>query len=165
MDSARKTKGWSSAIDSDGSAAQPAPTMATYMHTLPGFGYPVWAPAQPAVQKSTHKIAFYNVGWAAPSKKHTAARLAREVSDIIAQRNVDAIGISEVFGQRENFKDWREAIMSELLAHLNQGSAEQPAWDGRTDVHYIFIWDSTSLHLVDYEVVSCGVDNELTRSG
>ena len=55
--------------------------------------------------------------------------------------------------------------MKELLAHLNRGSAGQPAWEGKTDVHYIFMWKSNSLELVTYEVVSCGIETEPTRSG
>ena len=70
MESARKTNAWSSAIDTDGSAAQPAPTIATYMQEASGTA------ANPAVQRPTHKLAFYNVGWQAPSKKHNAAWLA-----------------------------------------------------------------------------------------
>ena len=146
---------WSSASVTDGSAAQPAPTIATYM--VSGTA------AQPAVQGPTHKLAFYNVGWVTSSKKHNAAWLAREVSDIVTKRNVDAIGISEVFNQRENLEDRREDIMSVLLGHLNQGSAGQPAWEGRTDIHYIFLWKSNRLGLVNYEVVSCGIMNEPRR--
>ena len=63
--------------------------------------------AQPAVQGPTHKLAVYNVGWLSSSKKHNAAWLAREVSDIVTKRNIDAIGISEVFNQRENLEDRR----------------------------------------------------------
>ena len=66
MESARS---W--AIDTDGSAAQPAPTIATYMDS--------GSAEQPAVQAPTHKLAFYNVGWQASSKKRNAAWLAREV--------------------------------------------------------------------------------------
>ena len=53
--------------------------------------------------------------------------------------------------------------MSELLGQVNQGIAEQPAWEGRTYAHYIFIWNSNSLRLVNYEVVSCGITEEPTR--
>ena len=157
MESARKTNAWSSAIDTDCSAAQPAPAIAAYI--VPGTA------AQHALQGPTHKLAFYNVGWASSSKKHKAAWLAREVSNIVTTRNVDAIGISEVFNQRENLEDRREVIMSALLGHLNQGSAEQPAREGRTDAHYIFIWNSNSLRLVNYEVVSCGIREEPSRRG
>ena len=52
---------WSSAIDTDGSAAQPAPTIATYM--VSGTA------AQPPVQSPAHKLAFYNVGWQSGSKQ------------------------------------------------------------------------------------------------
>ena len=65
MESGRKTSAWSSAIDTDGSAAQPAPTIATYM--ISGTA------AQPAVQAPTHKLAFYNIGRVSSSKKHYTA--------------------------------------------------------------------------------------------
>ena len=68
MESARKTNARSWAIDTDGSAAQPAPTIATYMDS--------GSAEQPAVQAPTHKLAFYNVGWQASRKKHNAAWLA-----------------------------------------------------------------------------------------
>ena len=55
--------------------------------------------------------------------------------------------------------------MPELLNHLKQGSAKQPAWDGRTDSHYIFLWNSNTLLLVKYARVSCGIKEEPTREG
>ena len=55
MESASKTNAWSSAIDTDGSAAQPAPTIATYI--ISGTD------AQHAAQGPAHKLAFYNVCW------------------------------------------------------------------------------------------------------
>ena len=139
-------------------AEQFAMELATYMH--PGSA------AQPAVLGPTHKLAFYNVGWQFMSKKHNAAWLAREVLGIVTERNVDAIGISEVFSQKnDDLKGIKENIMSELLAQLNRGSAAQPAWQGRTDAHYIFLWNSNRLCLVDYEVVSCGIKSEPSRTG
>ena len=113
---------------------------------------------QPAAQSITHKLAFYNVGWNATDKKRNAAWLAREIKDIVSQKNVDAMGISEIFNQKQDhLKHGREDIIIELLRELNQRSAEQPAWKGKTDVHYIFLWNSSSLHLLDYQVVSCGI--------
>ena len=53
--------------------------------------------------------------------------------------------------------------MSELLHHLNQCSAEQPTWEGRANAHYIFLWNSNRLPLVDYDVVSCGITEEPIR--
>ena len=123
MESALIAISWSSAIDTGCRAAQPAPTIAAYI--VSGTA------AQPPVQGPTHKLAFYNIGWKSDSKKHNTAWLAREVSDIVTTKNVDAISISEVFNQRENLKDRRQVIMSELLKHLNQGSTEHPAWEGK----------------------------------
>jgi hypothetical protein len=119
---------------------------------------------QPAARGITHKLAFYNVGWQATDKKHNAAWLAREIKEIVSQKNVDAIGISEVFNQKDNhLKDRRENIMLELLRELNQRSAERPAWEGRTGVHKIFLWNSRRLRLLDYEVVSCGIQEHPWR--
>ena len=130
MKSARKTKGWSSAIDTDGSAAQPA----TYMHQASGTA------EETDSQDPSHKLAFYNVGLNSSDKEHTVARLADEVLEIVTTKNLDAFGLCEIFNQREDeLQDRRVDIMSELLRVLNQGSAEQPAWQGKTDVHYIFL--------------------------
>ncbi len=108
---------------------------------------------QPAARGITHKLAFYNVGWLAVDTKRNAAWLAREIKEIVSQKNVDAIGISEIFNQKDDhLKGRRENIMLELLRKLNQRSAEQPAWEGRTDAHYIFLWNSSSLRLLDYAV-------------
>ena len=150
-----ETNAWSSATHTDGSVAQPAPMIATY-----NVGS-----APPAVQGPTHKLAFYNVGWQPTSKTHNAAWLTREVSEIVTNGNVDAIGISEVFNIRNELNDMGNDIMSQLLGHLNQGSAERPAWEGKTDAHYIFIWKPNSLRLIDYDVVGCGVSSEPNRRG
>ena len=55
--------------------------------------------------------------------------------------------------------------MLELLGHFKQGGAEQPAWEGRTGAHYIFIGNPNSLRFVKYEVVSCGIEEAPTRRG
>ena len=154
-----ETNASSSAIDTDASVAQPAPIIALHNSCSRHRTSP------PAVQGPTHKLAFYNVGWQPTSNAHTAAWLTREVHDIVTNGNVDAIGISEVFNIRNDLNDMRNDIMSQLLGHLNQGSAERPAWEGKTDVHYIFMWKPNSLHLLDYEVVSCGVNTEPYRRG
>ena len=152
----RKTDARSSASHSDGSAAQPAPKAADNM-------YPS-RPAQPTVRGPTHKLAFNNVGWQTSDKKHDAAWLARKVSDIVTKRNVDAVGISEIFSQgHDDLKPRKQDIMSELLGQLNQGRAEQSAWEGRTDVHYISLWNSSRLRLVNYEVISCGITEHPNR--
>ena len=134
-----KTNAWSSATHTDGTVAQPGRTFATY-----NVG------SEPlAVKGPTHKLAFYNVGWQPTSNAHTAAWLTREVHDIVTNGNVDAIGISEVFNIRNDLHDTRNDIMSQILGHLNESSAERPAWEGKADVHYIFIWKPKSLRLVD----------------
>ena len=52
--------------------------------------------------------------------------------------------------------------MNELVVALND-SAEQPVWEGRADVHYICLWNTTKLILKDYEVVSCGIHEHAWR--
>ena len=82
----------------------------------------------------------------------------------MTKRNVDAVGISEIFSQgHDDLKPRKEDIMSELLGQLNQGSAEQSAWEGRTDVHYIFLWNSNRLRLVNYEAIGCGITEHRNR--
>jgi hypothetical protein len=125
-----ETNARSSATDTDASVAQPAPIIA--LHNV--------GTAPPAVHGPTHKLAFYNVGWQPTSNMHNAAWLAREVHDIVTNGNVDAVGISEVFNIRDDLNDTRNDIMSQILGHLNQSNTERPAWEGKTDVHHIFIW-------------------------
>ena len=52
--------------------------------------------------------------------------------------------------------------MNQLVVALND-SAEQPVWEGRADVHYTFLWNTSKLFLQDYEVVSCGIDEQSWR--
>ena len=107
------------AVRNDGSAAQPTLAIASYM----GSG----SAEQPAVESPTHKPAFYNVGWNASSKKHKPAWLALEVSEIVTERNVDAIGISEVFNQKEDYLKGvsAEQPVDTIVGHL-ESRAEHP---------------------------------------
>ena len=114
---------------------------------------------------SCARLDFYNVGWIYGSKKrrNSRERLVGEVMNIVKGTSADAIGLSEVFNVlNDELYDIRQDIMAELLQALN-GSAEQPVWDGRADVHYIFLWNTSSLQLRDYEVVSCGINDHPWR--
>ena len=114
---------------------------------------------------SCARLDFYNIGWIYGSKKrrNSRERLVGEVMNIVKGTSADAIGLSEVFNVlKDELYDTRQEIMAELLQALN-GSTEQPVWDGRADVHYIFLWNTSSLQLRDYEVVSCGINDHPWR--
>ena len=114
---------------------------------------------------SCARLDFYNIGWIYGSKKrrNSRERLVGEVMNIVKGTSADAIGLSEVFNVlKDELYDTRQEIMAELLQALN-GSTEQPVWDGRADVHYIFLWNTSSLQLRDYEVVSCCINDHPWR--
>ena len=149
------------------SAAQPA-------EYLRGVGLPGSA-AQPATQRQERcfcRLASYNIGWQSADRSRDPATLARLVSTICHTKSVHAFGISEVFGIEEHdLHEERQRIMNRILCELNADSAAQPAhssndqvacldrpvWKGFADVHYIFVWNTTVLDLLHYEVISCGV--------
>ena len=123
---------------------------------------------QPASRTDYYKIAFYNVGWTFESKRQRKPDLAHEVLDRIHEHQIDALGICEVFNIRNADRpeqiDLRGEVMRYLLEVLNTktptgaaSSAGQPAWEGKADGHYIFLWHSQRLSLEAYEYVSCGV--------
>ena len=110
------------------------------------------------------KLAFYSIGWNPASKKalHTKENLAIEIVGLVRDKNVDAVGISEVFNLRAPMDNAREAIMQHIVAELNS-SAARPAWTGRSDGHYIFLWSSNKLLLQKYDYISCGVTKDPWR--
>ena len=79
---------------------------------------------------------------------------------------LDAVGISEVYNLKEVDKHGeRQMILGHLLSSLNS-SAARPAssvWVGRSDGHYIFVWNSNKLVLQDYAFVSCGITEHSWR--
>ena len=58
--------------------------------------------AQPAELGPTHKLAFYNVGWLVKSKKHNQQWLSREVTEIVRNKSVHALGISDFSDKKMN---------------------------------------------------------------
>ena len=116
-----------------------------------------------------YRCAFYNIGWNSKDKQkhHSKENLATEISNLVCEKHVDAVGISEVFNLREeNMSQERQAIMDHVLSKLNiinPSRAAQPAWKGRCDGHYIFVWDSNRLVLELAEYVSCGIDADAWR--
>ena len=53
--------------------------------------------------------------------------------------------------------------MDELVDTLDQRRAGRPAWKGKTDAHYTFLWDSRSLPVVDYGMVRSGIEEHPYR--
>ena len=49
------------------------------------------------------------------------------------------------------------------LTSLNESSAAQPAWTGKADVHYIFMWSIDASQCCDYDVISCGIEEQPER--
>ena len=170
---------------SSGSAEQPANDMepAEYM-TGAGLPPPVIdkiSSGRPAGYSALYRLAFHNIGWIKASKKkrHTMENLGTEMCDMVRDKRADALGISEVFNLKDDHHEERQKIMEHLLSKLNSSagqpatsvdssagqpatsvdsSAAQPAWMGRTDGHYIFVWNSQRLRLISYQYISCGIE-------
>ena len=133
---------------------------------------PVAAPAlsnavRPAGYNDWCKLAFYNIGWNRASKhdRHTKQGLAKEICGMVQDKGPDAVGISEVFNLKQvslEERQERQDIMQYLLEQLNS-SAALPAWTGRSDGHYIFLWNSSKLDLIEYDYVSCGIPDHPWR--
>ena len=110
--------------------------------------------AQPADHNAWRRISFYNIGWDASSKKHTAEMLAGEITDLVAVKGLHAIGLSEVFNLQndEHLHDARQNIMQSVLTSLGKA-----VWEGRCDGHYIFLWNKIAMQLKRYEYIDCGI--------
>ena len=119
---------------------------------------------RPANTNPWVKLAFYNIGWNPASKKarHTMEGLAIEIDSMVRDKGVHAVGICEVFNLKDTKGDERQIIMQHIVKKPNS-SAAQPEWTGRSDGHYIFVWNSSKLLLIKYAYVSCGVDDHPWR--
>ena len=116
---------------------------------------------QPAHRTFQYKLAFYNIGWNSKSEqpRNTPEGLASEIKKLVHIKGVDAVGLSEVFNLKEvaeEFVERRKRIMKLLLKTLNENAAQDP-WNGILDGHYIFLWNSSKLSMVENCYVSCGV--------
>ena len=109
MESARKTNAWSWAIDTDGSAAQPAPTIATYL--VEGSA------AQPAVQGPTHRLAFYNAQPGSAVQNFQSLQVLLNLKE----RRVAMDGAAYTFEEYVDYYGFQKAL---TLWQTN--SAEQP---------------------------------------
>ena len=112
---------------------------------------------------SFHRVAFYNVGWNETDKKRKPETLAELVNTICRTKDVDAFGICEVFNIVSNDTLRKEEVMKAILDKLNENSEGSEFWTGRTDVHYIFIWNNNALNLVHHEVIDCGIPEQAYR--
>ena len=154
---------------SSGSAAQPAVEVIAAAKKIQDV-----TSEQLAGYSNFYRLGFYNIGWNITSRKHSKENLATEICDMVRDKRVDAVGISEVFNLREHHQEKRQDIMEHLLEKLNSSAGQpatsthtsniwtavfsvQPVWMGRLDGHYIFVWNSYRLTLVTYEYISCGV--------
>ena len=131
--------------------------------------------ARPADGNNWYRLLFYNIGWNKDSKKarHTKEGLAIEICSMVHAKSADAVGLSEVFNLRDDLWHRRQDIMQHVLAKLNgsaappatrlDNSSTQPFGTGRSDGHYIFIWNSTRLLLVVHQYISCAVEEHPWR--
>ena len=123
--------------------AEPAEYLSGSSAVRPAGGIPLW-----------HRLAFYNIGWNSKSKKpdHTKESLAKEICDMVQEVTLDAVGISEVYNLKDDSKhDERQVILQHLVSSLNSSAARpaSSAWAGRSDGHYIFVWNSNKLVFKD----------------
>ena len=88
--------------------------------------------------------------------------LAIEIDSMVRDKGVHAVGICEVFNLKDTKGDERQIIMQHIVKKPNS-SAAQPEWTGRSDGHYIFVWNSSKLLLIKYAYVSCGVEDHAWR--
>ena len=82
------------------------------------------------------RIAFYNIGWNYSSKGHTKDLLAEEIYDMVHDKHLDALGVSEVLNLRnETVQPERLLIMQAIVEQLNSNagvpSSSADGWDSR----------------------------------
>ena len=125
-----------------------------------------------------HRLSFYNISWNAKSNKpwHTMNGLAIEICEMVHDKCVDAVGICGIFDLRDDpmvcrnpmaerwnpMAERRPDIMEHIVSKLNSG-AERPTWKGKSDGHYIFVWNSNQLVLTAYNYISCGIEEHPWR--
>ena len=115
---------------SSASAEQPAKalTPAEYMagDCLPPPGSREDLTAPPDGYCAPYRLAFYDIGWKISSKerRHTMVNLGKEICDIVRDKEVDAMGISQVFDVKERHPQKRQSIMKHLLSKLNSSAGQ-----------------------------------------
>ena len=113
------------------------------------------------------KFAFYNIGWNSMSRVHTVEWLCEEIYALIHEKSIDALGLCEVYNLKEKDTEvpmGRGLIMKHILKKLNNRADQSDVkWEGKTDGHYIFLWDSKRITLTRYEYIDCGVKEHTWR--
>ena len=114
---------------------------------------------RPADGVNWYRLLFYNIGWNKTSKKprHTREGLATEICSMVHSKCLGAVGICEVFNLKDDMWQQRQDIMQHVVSKLNSSAARpatclvsnaaQPLWTGRSDGHYIFIWNSSRISI------------------
>lgn len=154
---------------SSGSAARPVD------HSpLPTGATSECSASQPAGYSDVYRLAFYIIGWDVTPERdeHIIDGLATEICNMVRDKCVDAVGISEVFNHEtfcSSHHGWaqRQVIMELIVFKLNStagqsassedNSIELPTWKAQSDGRYIFLWNSNRLVLTAYKYISCGI--------
>ena len=86
--------------------------------------------------------------------------MATEICNMVHDKCVDAVGISEVSNLQEEMRQRRQYIMQHVVSEFNSvarlvtsvdNNAAQAAWKRQTAGHHIFIWNSSRIRLTAYE--------------
>ena len=123
-----------------------------------------------------YRLAFYIIGGrdATPERDVPIIGdgLATEICNMVRDKCVDAVGISEVFNHGTyctSHHGWqqRQFIMELIVFKLNStpgqpassedSSNERPAWKAQSDGRYVFLWNSNRLVLTAYKYISCDI--------
>ena len=134
---------------------------ATYLTSCPSV-------APPGDSSGFYRIAFHNISSGRECSNMDG--LATKICEMVRNKSVDAVGIgglslalqvSDIQNVVKTSEMWSSVLLC-VLSRLNRG-AERPAWKGRSDGHYIFVWNSQRLMLSIYNYVSCGIEEQPWR--
>ena len=123
-----------------------------------------------------YRLAFYIIGGrdATPERDVPIIGdgLATEICNMVRDKCVDAVGISEVFNHgtyctSDHGWQQRQFIMELIVFKINttpgqpasseDSSNERPAWKAQSDGRYVFLWNSNRLVLTAYKIISCDI--------
>ena len=136
--------------------AQPRVRPAKYLISKPSA-------APPGGFSGYYRIAFYNIS--SSDEPYHMDGLATEISQMVHDTCADAVGIGGMSSALQAADvlniNYTESMLR-VLYQLNI-SAKQPAWEGLSDGHYIFVWKSERLLCTFYEYTSCGIEEQPWR--
>ena len=136
--------------------AQPRVRPAKYLISKPSA-------APPGGFSGYYRIAFYNIS--SSDEPYHMDGLATEISQMVHDTCADAVGIGGMSSALQAADvlniNYTESMLC-VLYQLNI-SAKQPAWEGLSDGHYIFVWKSERLLCTFYEYTSCGIEEQPWR--